>query len=256
MPSLKPSLHFLAGLVVMALHATAIPLAFGQSPTVLMSSNDDQPQYRQLQLEQWPIDGQVKLKGPLPSIIKVWLKTDSQPTLLEFGFNVDASEVTVFLPERKAVAESVDESKITLEFLITENTTTHADGVVVLSALDSKVIGTQAKLETHPGSHRIGYWVRKEDYVQWTAAIPQGTFDVELVYSRANETGTEVKFQFDDESLGTTLAKTGSWYRYRTMPLGQVTIHDHPEHQVEAHVTKIVNGGVMNLKAIVLTPAK
>jgi hypothetical protein len=241
---------------LIALSTTHPLAAFAQLPSVLELADEAQPQYRQLQLDAWPTNHEVTLKGPLPSIIKVWLKAGEMRTLLEFGFNVDATEVTVFLPDPKDLAAPTTASKPILEFLITENTETYHDGVVVLSALDSKVIGTQAKLETHPGSHRIGFWLRKEDSVQWTTAIPSGTYGVELVYSRAFETGTEVEFLFGETVLHATLAKTGSWYRYRTVPIGKVALDDKPEHQVTVQVKKIVNGGVMNLKAIVLTPVK
>lgn len=230
--------------------------AQGQSPTVLESKNENLPHHRSLSLETWPVDNAVKMSGPLPSVIQVWLSHDPQRSPLEFGFNTDATEVTVFLPPTQKPKSDSGKSPLTLEFLITETTTTHPDGVVVLSALDSEVIGTQAKLETHPGSHRIGFWLRKDDYVQWDAGIPAGNYDAELVYSRAFETGTEVDVIIGETKLTKVLEKTGSWYRYRTMPLGQVEIDKKPTQRIEVRVAKIVNGGVMNLKAIVLTPAK
>jgi hypothetical protein len=50
------------------------------------------------------------------------------------------------------------------------------------------------------------------------------------------------------------LKTTGSWYRYRVVTLGDLALTGSEEHVGEVRVEKIINGGVMNLKAIVLTP--
>lgn len=232
-------------------NAIGSSIAAAAEPTQLKSFDPAQPQLRRLAVIEWLDGGALKLTGPLPSISKVWLK-DNDDSPLEFGFNPDATEVTLYLPKLRAKAPKSP----VLQFLITEKTTTHPDGVVVLSALDSQVIGEKAKLETHPGNHRIGFWGRAADFVRWDAAIPAGAYDVELVYSRASPTGTEVAISFDDAILPLKLETTGSWYRYRVVKLGMVKIGEADQHRVETRVTKIVNGGVMNLKALILTPKK
>ena len=227
------------------LFAQAVP-----DQTELTAADPSQPQLMTLTVEQWPADGLLKLNGPLPSIIKVWLADDSQQTPLEFRFNPTATEITIVLP----TAPNPPAESVTLNFLITEKSTLHPDGVYVLSALDATVEGTQAALETHPGSHRIGFWNRAEDFVTWEADLPVGEYQVELVYSRATGTGTQIDVQVGPATLGVTLEKTGSWYHYRVMPIGKVKIEKKGPHPVEIHVRKILNGGVMNLKAFALTP--
>jgi len=221
-----------------------------QEPTKLKIIDDAQPQIQQLGIIDWIEGGEVKLTGPLPSFVKIWLAEDALKTPLEFGFNKDATEITVYLPKKNLKGQKT----ATLNFLITEETTTHPDGSVVFSALDSEVVGKQAKLETHPGSHRIGFWGNANDFVRWDRTIPEGDYRLELVYSRANKTGTEVSISIGEKSFPLVLETTESWYRYRVAELGEVSISKAEEYSVETRVTKIVNGGVMNLKAIVLTP--
>ncbi|MFP6878451.1 MAG: hypothetical protein VCA37_16615 [Roseibacillus sp.] len=217
--------------------------------TKLLPVSREQPQLRRLPVPSPPKDGVLQLRGPLPSIIRIWIEGDKKRTPLEFGFNKDATLITVYLPDNQSAVAA-------LRFLITGKTATHPDGTVVLSALDSEVVGQKAKLETHPGSHRIGFWGRAEDFVRWHAKIPAGEYDVDLVYSRASRTGTIVSIEIDGSALPLTLETTGSWYRYRELRLGTVSVREMTKHLVETRVTRIVNGGVMNLKAIVLTPRR
>ncbi|MEM8945908.1 MAG: PSD1 and planctomycete cytochrome C domain-containing protein [Planctomycetota bacterium] len=187
---------------------------------------------------------ETRLAGPLPSFVKVWC--EGKPAdQLEFSFNADATEITLHLGNRKPEK---------LQFLLSENTGTLSDGVVVCSALDATVVGKQAALETHPGNHRIGYWNIASDYVAWDANIRGGEYQVELVYSRATPTGTRVIIAIGDREFPITLEETGSWYRYRVVSLGDTVVHRDGKTRVEVRVDEIVNGGVMNLKAIVLTP--
>ncbi|MGY8639807.1 MAG: hypothetical protein ACKVJU_01790 [Verrucomicrobiales bacterium] len=224
--------------------------AIAQGPTKLEIIDEKQPQIRRLGIIDWLEGGEVKLTGPLPSFVKVWLADDPKQSPLEFGFNKDASEISIYLPKKNLEGQK----SATLNFLITEKSAVHPDGSVVFSALDSDVVGKQAKLETHPGSHRIGFWGNANDSVRWDGVIPEGDYRVELVYSRASKTGTEVAISVGEKSFPLVLETTGSWYHYRVAELGEVSVPKAESHSVETRVTKIVNGGVMNLKAIVLTP--
>lgn len=195
-----------------------------------------------------PAENQVFIQGPLPSFVKVWRADDPKQSPVEFGFNTDATEITLFLPKQAEQATPQD-----FRFLLTEKTAVHSDGTVVLSALDSKVVGTGAKLETHPGSHRIGFWNKPADYVTWDFQAPLGAYSVDLVYSRASRDGTKVSINIAGTKYPLTLKTTGSWYRYRVTPVCKVML-DGKTHKAEVRVEKIINGGVMNLKAIILTP--
>lgn len=214
-------------------------------PAKFKTPNESHTHRRELHVSNWPTDGKLQLEGPLPSIIKAWVQNEDAETPLEFTFNKDASVATLHCPE-KATAK--------IQFLVADNTAVLSDGVVVLSALDSEVVGKQAKLETHPGNHRIGFWGNPADYVQWKFTAPPGRYTAELVYSRASPDGTEVEISVGETKFPLALKTTESWYRYRTVKLGEVVLPQAEEHLSDVRVRKIINGGVMNLKAIVLTP--
>ncbi len=220
--------------------------------TELAVVDSGHPEIRQLELPEAPAEGVVNLRGPLPSIIKVWWKDDVQQRPLEFGFNKDATEVVIYLPKSDD-PKTKNNLLPVLHFLVTDATTVFENGVVVLSALDSQVMGKQAKLETHPGTHRIGFWGNADDYVAWDFAAPSGEYACQLVYSRATPDGTEVEISVDDSAFPLALKTTGTWYRYRVVAVGDLSLKA-DKHHAEVRVKKIVNGGVMNLKAIVLTP--
>ncbi len=213
----------------------------------LSATESNQPQIQRLPVESWPSDGVLRLKGPLPSIIKIWSEGDPDKTPVEFGFNADATEVQVYAADGSRPAA--------FHCLISEPTATFADGSIVISALDGEVVGKVAKLESHPGTYRIGYWSKAEDYVRWEHEIKAGKYDVELVYSRAPKKGTEMTFQFGDQSLVFTPKQTGTWYRYRVDSIGQLDVAATGKQEIAAKVSKMTQG-VINLKAIVLTPVE
>jgi hypothetical protein len=143
-----------------------------------------------------------------------------------------------------------------------------ADGTIVFSALDATAHGEKAKLESHPGSHRIGFWSNENDYVTWKFK-PQrwGRYRVEVLYSQAGESGNVIYASFAsakqkegslDKTLTTSLTSTNSWYTYRVASLGELYIDDHNFRQpvvLKVGSEKKVANAVMNLKAIVLRPA-
>ncbi|MFT5130962.1 MAG: hypothetical protein ACI8W8_004595, partial [Rhodothermales bacterium] len=166
----------------------------------------------------------VSLPTPFPNTVRV-------PQGLILGFNSDATEITL-------------EGKISgdLDLETAENSQQFADGRWVLSALDSKVDGTRAKLESHPGSHRIGFWSRVEDRVIWELkASRPGMYDVNLTYSLAGG-ASDLEIGIGKEMLTATIDKTGSWYRYRTVPIGRVYIPAAGKYAVAVGCSKKTGG--------------
>jgi hypothetical protein len=80
-------------------------------------------------------------------------------------------------------------------------------------------------------------------------------YDVRMTYSTASPAGTEIAVDVGGTTLSGTLASTGSWYRYATLPLGRVYLPAAGEQPVTVRCTKLVGGAVMNLKAVTLAPA-
>lgn len=190
---------------------------------------------------------QVTLPQLGRNITAAYFADDPDRKPLTVGFNEDASRVTLQVPEG-------DGGSVVLE--AAENTTQFPDGRIVLSALDARVEGERAKLETHPGNHRIGFWSNIDDTVHWDyKATRPGMYDVELTYSVANGEGNEIECTFGSETLRGQLVNTGSWYRYTTVPVGRVYIEKAGKLPVSIRGVKMKGGAVMNLKALTLRPA-
>ena len=196
----------------------------------------------------WPANGRlIKPKG-IGNITAAYFANDAARKPLTVEFNRDATVVTLHVPN-KAPAQPA----IALE--LAEKSTRHPDGRIVFSALDAKVHGTKAKLETHPGNHRIGFWVNPADFVQWNPDLPRaGNYDVELTYSAAGPSGTKAVIEIAKNKIPITLKTTGSWHRYTTLPVGHIKIPKTGPQTITVKCTKKDGDAVMNLKAVTLRP--
>ncbi len=202
-----------------------------------------------------PDDGVLLLRSSkqklIPNITRVRLADSHEPTGITLSFNTDATEIKLHVP---AALRKTHPLNLVLE--TAENTTQRSDGLISLSALDAKVVGKQAKLETHPGSHRIGFWSNEKDYVSWNYnASRWGMYDAYLTYSAAGGDGTTVNLELADKKLGAELSSTGSWYVYRTIKVGRIYMAKAGKQTINVKCTKKTGAAVMNLKAVTFVPA-
>ena len=205
------------------------------------------PGFMDLTINKVPENGKLQLPTPFANITQAYLANDPKRAPLSVTFNPDATKITVAIPKNS--------KHITLE--TAEKSTQYVDGRIVFSALDSTVTGTKAKLETHRGNHRVGFWVNIDDYVSWGQAISRpGTYDVELTYSLAGGKGNDIAIDYAGKTLTKTIQSTGSWYVYTTVPVGRVTVTKDGRVPMKVYCTKKTAGAVMNLKAVTLRPVK
>src|SRR6202034_3183142 len=55
-------------------------------------------------------------------------------------------------------------------------------GAVILHARQGKVTGDKLRYENQPPKDTLGFWVNKNDFVEWEFDLPSaGTFEVELL---------------------------------------------------------------------------
>lgn len=203
-----------------------------------------------LTITQWPADGVLDLPTPVPNITRCYfVPAASKRPVVEF--NRDATHIGVHVgPKPKGEVPSV----IHLE--LAEHTLQLPFGTIILPALDATVRGNTAKLESHPGNHRIGFWSDPNDYVTWDYdATRWGMYRVLLTYSVAGADGTIVSVAVGDETVEARLESTGSWYRYQTIDLGKVYMAKAGKNTITVRCKKLVGGAVMNLKAVTLEPA-
>lgn len=195
----------------------------------------------------WPEGGRLAVPPGFAQIVRATAAGTGGPGDLFIEYDADATAVAVLAPDGMRPADVRVETA--------EETGQFDDGRIVLTARDATVEGTKARLESHPGNHRIGFWTDPADSVSWTWRPTRwGAYEARLAYSNASPSGTEIEVAIGDTTLPARLESTGSWYRYKTLPLGRVMIPAPGPLSVRVRCAKPVGGAVMNLKAVLLTP--
>ena len=184
----------------------------------------------------------LMLPIPFPNVVKATLAGEPVP----LQFNKDATEIALAIPAKLS-------GQLRLE--IAEKTIQHSDGRIAFSALDAKVVGGKAKLETHPGNHRIGFWSDPADSVKWdyNASRP-GMYEVAITYSLASGK-SRVEVDYGGGKVEVDLTATGSWYHYTTVDAGRLYLEKDRKQTLTVKPISKSGGAVMNLKAVLLTPA-
>jgi len=210
----------------------------------------------ELSIQNRPSDARLRMPAPFPHIVRCL--SDSGDRRIDFEFNRDASALTLLWPGDESAAASAS-GRVIVE--TSEQSQQFADGRIVFSALDARVVGERAQLESHPGNHRIGFWTNANDYVAWSYdATRWGMYDVLLTYSSAAPDGSRVEVEMASEkseavTVDATLKSTGSWYRYTTIDVGQIYLASSGAHALSVKCLKKVGVAVMNLKSVILVPA-
>ena len=202
-----------------------------------------------LQVTTRPADGRLEVPSGFPQIVRATLRS-GQPQDLAIDISPDAATVAVLVPPATGAS---DTAEVAIE--TADESRQFDDGRIVLTARDARVSGERAKLESHPGNHRIGFWSNPADTVTWTRKLTRwGAYTVRLTFSTATAAGTEIEVALGDARLTGTLPATGSWYRYATLPLGRVVLPAAGDLEITVRCTKLVGAAVMNLKAVTLEP--
>lgn len=184
------------------------------------------------------------LPDALPQVISARALSETDPSYLPIHINKDATEIAVVAPEDEEVV-----------FDLSEATQQTIAGDIFFIAKDATVHGKQARLESHPGNYRIGFWTNADDYVSWNyEATRWGRYRVLLTYSTASPDGSEIEVEFGGDKLAGKLESTGSWYTYHTIELGELYLAQEGLQTLSVRCVKKVGGAVMNLKAVILKP--
>jgi hypothetical protein len=199
----------------------------------------------------WPSNGKLSLPTPFPNISAAYMRSDGQHESLKWRFDQDATRIEVELP---ATVPSKLPAIVTLETV--ESTDQFTGGRISFSALDAKVNGAKAKLESHPGNHRIGFWTHAGDSVEWTFRPTRwGMYDVELAFSADGGDGTDLQIEIGSKVFEVARPSTGSWYRYQVLPIGRIYLPTPNPLIVKVGCRKMTGIAAMNLKAVTLRPA-
>ena len=209
-----------------------------------------------LEVREWPANSRLAMPTPFPHITAAHLVNGRQRQPLRWLFNPDATELQLELPVAPVAVPAASAPPAVIELETAEKTAQFAGGRITFSALDAKVVGAQAKLETHPGNHRIGFWANAADAVTWDFKPTRwGRYDVEVTYSAAGGDGTELQVEIAGKSFTVARPGTGSWYRYATLPVGRFYLEKSQPFTVKVGCASLKGAAVANLKAVTLRPA-
>jgi hypothetical protein len=103
----------------------------------------------------------------------------------------------------------------------------------------------------------LGYWIDTDDYAAWTFRVQTaGVYTPELTYSAApGYGGSRIELSAGDKKSSATIAQTESWSSYRPLTLPPLNLKA-GSLTITLKATRMPGGAVMNLRSIVLKPAK
>lgn len=223
-----------------------------QSKGLLRSSVvGDDPEISVL-VETWPDNGVVDLPASDRHVTRVRWGLPSEDYSIRFQTD---KGLRIHLGERDPGIRHI---LIKLEVRNGNQAAQLADGCIEFPAQGATIHGNTAKLESDPGSHRIGYWTNADDWLSWDVeARYTGRYHVELTSSSAqpgDSDASEYEIRFAGQTVKGVVPGTGGWWTYATRRIGEVTIDRPGKYTLELRPTKKVGPAVMNMKAIVLRP--
>jgi alpha-L-fucosidase len=154
-----------------------------------------------------------------------------------------------------------------------------ANGKVELLVGEAKMHGDTFKLQSSGLNENIGCWTTMKDWANWEFKVNKpGKFDVVLnLACDPNNTGSQydvivagekktvkkgplsrkrVVLAQPEQKVSGKVESTGGWDKFIDVKVGDLTISQSGMHTLSIKPTSMPHGAVMNLKAIVLTPAK
>ncbi len=132
-----------------------------------------------------------------------------------------------------------------------------ADGSLDLPVADAELEGSYIKLSGKE-EKSTSCWTKRDDYVWWNVEVSKpGVFDVVVNYACAPAVaGSEYSVSAGAESVTSKVAPTANWDDYQSAKIGTLRLEKNGPVNVAIKVLKTPGGGVLNLRSIVLTPAK
>lgn len=130
-------------------------------------------------------------------------------------------------------------------------------GAVLLHARDARVIGEKLRYEPQPHKDTLGFWVRREDRVEWTFDLPHaGTFEVEVLQACGKGSGgAEVEFALLGQKLVLKVEETGHFQRFIPRTLGTVRADKAGRTTLTVRALTKPGPAVMDLRRVVLRAA-
>lgn len=132
------------------------------------------------------------------------------------------------------------------------------DGSITMHARTAEVRGVMLRFEPLPHKNTLGFWVRKEDtaHFEFTLKTP-GTFAVEVLQGcGAKSGGADVELDIGGQKVTFTVEDTGGFQNFKAREVGTVTLEKAGRLAVSVTPKSKPGVAVMDLRQIVLKPAK
>ncbi len=127
-------------------------------------------------------------------------------------------------------------------------------GAIILHARDAKIHGAKLHYEPQPHKDTLGFWVQRDDWVEWTFQPPStGVFEVQLLQGCGKGNGgAEVEVTVAGQTLTMKVEETGHFQHFVPRTLGTVRLDQPGPTTLSVRGKTKPHGAVMDLRRIVL----
>jgi arylsulfatase A len=127
-------------------------------------------------------------------------------------------------------------------------------GAVLLNARDARAHGNTLRYEDAPHKDTLGYWVRKEDWVDWSFTAPgSGTFEVQILQSCATGSGgAMIEVVVNGQKLTGKVLETGHFQRFVPVTVGVVQLAGQKAYTLSVRALTRPGPAVMDLRRVTL----
>lgn len=132
------------------------------------------------------------------------------------------------------------------------------NGVITMLAKSARLTGEQLRFEPLPHKWCLGYWTERDATASFdfTASEP-GEYAVEmLVGCGKGSGGSKVEVSIGDSKLTFTVPETGGFQQFERLKIGTVTLDKPGRHTLLVKPLSKPGPAVMDLREVVLRPAK
>ncbi|WP_261360421.1 sulfatase-like hydrolase/transferase [Gemmata massiliana] len=132
------------------------------------------------------------------------------------------------------------------------------DGVITMPARTAIVKGVMLRFEPLPHKNTLGFWVNKDDSAVFDFTVEKsGAFAVEVLQGCGKGSGgAEVELAVGDEKVVFTVKDTGGFQNFETRAVGTIQIEMAGRYTMTVRAKTKPGVAVMDLRQIVLRPAK
>lgn len=200
-------------------------------------------------LEKWRRDVGAQENAANPAFnAKLW-----QPL---YG-DTDVSRLPI-APTAAALAKPLEPWRSLMNAVLMPKGAAPGAGAVILHARDASVHGSKLHYEDAPQKDTLGFWVQRDDWVEWTFDAPHpGTLAVELLQGCGKGSGgAEIAVIVAGQTLTMKVAETGHFQRFVPRAIGTVRIAEAGRYTLTVRANTKPGPAVMDLRRVVLRAAQ